>query len=61
MTQFTFWQDGGIFIGYLNEYPDYGTQGGSMEELKLNLKDIYKDITGGLVPCARKVMDLDLA
>ncbi len=26
-VQYTFWQEGEFFIGYLNDYPDYETQG----------------------------------
>ena len=42
--QFTYWRDGDYFLGYLNEYPDYETQGLSFEELKTNLMSLYKDI-----------------
>ncbi|MEK7251317.1 MAG: hypothetical protein AAB209_12945 [Bacteroidota bacterium] len=31
--KFTYWQDGEYFIGYLNDYPDYRTEGFSKEEL----------------------------
>ena len=36
-VQFTSWQDGEFFIGFLNEYPDYQTQGLNKEELVENL------------------------
>lgn len=42
--KFTYWRDGDYFLGYLNEYPDYETQGLSFEELKANLMSLYKDI-----------------
>lgn len=42
--QFTYWKDGDWWLGYINDYPDYETQGESLEELKENLLDIYKDI-----------------
>jgi predicted RNase H-like HicB family nuclease len=29
-----------MWLGYLKEYPDYMTQGETLEELKENLKDI---------------------
>ncbi len=41
--KYLFWEDEGMFLGYLVDYPDYRTQGETMEELKDNLKDIYKD------------------
>lgn len=43
--KFIYWQDGDFFLGYLEEYPDYITQGKSLEDLKEHLKDIHKDIT----------------
>ena len=39
-----------MWIGYLEEYPDYMTQGETLEELKENLKDIYNELTGGSIP-----------
>ena len=35
--RYVYWQDGDMWIGYLEEYPDYKTQGESFEELKDNL------------------------
>jgi hypothetical protein len=34
-----YWQDDAMWLGYLEEYPDYMTQGKSLEELMENLKD----------------------
>ncbi len=59
--KFTYWQDEGMWLGYLEEYPDYMTQGKSLEELKENLKDIYKELTSGNIPCVRKVAELEVA
>ncbi len=46
---------------YLEEYPDYMTQGESIEELKENLKDILADATTGHIPGIRKVAELQIA
>ncbi len=35
------------FIGHIQEYPNYETQGETLEELKTNLMDIYQDISMG--------------
>jgi len=43
--RYIYWQDEGMWLGYLEEYPDYMTQGKSIEELQDNLKDIYKELT----------------
>jgi hypothetical protein len=47
-TRFVYWQDGNMWLGYLEEYPDYMTQGESLAELKENLVDIYNDLTSGV-------------
>ncbi len=59
-TRFIHWQDGDMWLGYLEEYPDYMTQGESFEELKENLRDLHKDLTSGAIPCVRKVSELEL-
>ena len=38
------------FIGHIQEYPDYESQGRTLDELKGNLIEIYNDINEGLVP-----------
>ena len=42
---YTYWEakEGG-YIGYLNQYPDYWTQGESTEELGRMLVSLYDDI-----------------
>lgn len=60
-VKFIYWQDGNWWLGYLEEYPDYMTQGESLEELKENLKDVYRDLTSGEIPCVRKVAELEVA
>ena len=59
-TKFIYWQEDDMWLGYLQEYPDYWTQGGSLEELQENLLDIYSDITTGYIPSVRKVGELTL-
>ena len=59
--RFVYWKDDDMWIGYLEEYPDYMTQGETFEELKENLADIYKEITSGTIPCVRKVAELEVA
>ena len=41
---FTYWKDGDYYIGHLNQFPDYETQGLTIEELKENLLDIYNTL-----------------
>ena len=56
--KFTYWKDGKYYLGFLNDYPDYETQGMSKEELVSNLKDLLVDLESGEVPYVRKVEDL---
>jgi predicted RNase H-like HicB family nuclease len=51
--KYVYWQDEDMWLGYLEEYPDYWTQGETLEELEENLRDIYKELTGGTIPCVR--------
>ena len=59
--KYTFWQDGDFFLGFLNDYPDYETQGFSKEELIEHLKDLLGDIESGEVPFIRKVEEMAIA
>ena len=59
--KFMYWQYEDMWLGYLEEYPDYMTQGTSFEELKENLLDICNDLISGEIPCVRKVAELDVA
>jgi len=59
--KYTYWQKKDIWLGYLDEYPVYMTQGETMEGLKENLTDIYKDLTGGHIPAVRRCGELIVA
>jgi hypothetical protein len=59
--RFTYWQDGQFWLGYLEEFPDYLTQGESLEDLKEHLRDIYRDLTSGAIPAVRHVSELEVA
>lgn len=59
--KFTYWKDGDYYLGFLNDYPDYETQGESKEELVSNLKELLVDIESGEVPYIRKVEELVVA
>ncbi len=55
------WQEEGMWIGYLEEYPDYWTQGENLDELEENLLSLYKDLVSGEIPSIRMVRELDVA
>jgi hypothetical protein len=56
--RYVHWRDGKWHLGYLEDYPDYQTQGRTRKELEGNLRDIYKDILSGDIPQVRKVDEL---
>ncbi|MCX5958256.1 MAG: type II toxin-antitoxin system HicB family antitoxin [Cyanobacteria bacterium] len=56
--KYVHWQEDDSWLGYLEEYPDYLTQGDSLADLVEHLKDLYLDLYGGLIPGARKVGEL---
>jgi hypothetical protein len=58
--RYVHWQEDDMWLGYLEEYPDYMTQGESLEELEENLRDIYSDLTSGVIPSVRKVAELQI-
>lgn len=60
-VKYAYWKDGEFFIGFLNEYPDYQTQGISKEELVENLKDLLVDLESGQISYIRKVDELSVA
>jgi len=59
--KFTSWQDGEFYIGFLNDYPDYSTQGLDREDLIENLKSLLIDLESNEIPYARKVEELLVA
>ena len=59
--EYTYWQDEEMWLGYLDEYPDYMTQGETVDELKENLIDIYTELTGGYIPSVRHHAELIVA
>ena len=60
-VRYTYWQEGEVWLGFLEEFPDYLTQGESRDDLAENLKDIYKEVTSGAIPGVRRVAELQLA
>jgi len=40
--QYTYWQDGDFFVGFLDDYPNDSTQGISLAELEGALVEVYE-------------------
>ncbi len=59
-VRYVYWQDQDMWLGYLEEFPDYMTQGAGLDDLREHLLDLYRDLTGGQIPCARRLAELDV-
>ena len=57
-AKYVHWQDGEMFVGYFVDFPDYWTQGESLDDLKAHLVDLYHDLTSGEIAGVRKVDEL---
>ena len=42
---YLYWLDGNHWLGYFEQFPDYLTQGETLEDLQEHLKDLYSDLT----------------
>ena len=59
--RYVYWQDGQFWIGYLEDYPDYLTQGESLDDLKEHLRDLFTDLSGGHIPAVRRLAEAGVA
>jgi len=59
-VHYVYWQDGGLWVGYLEEFPGYMTQGESFQDLQEHLRYLYGDLTSGKIPGVRRVAELSL-
>jgi hypothetical protein len=57
-ARYVHWQNGGLWLGYFEDFPDYLTQGETVEELEENLRDVYRDLTSIEIPGIRRVAQL---
>jgi len=59
-TSFTYWHADSHWVGYLDEHPEYMTQGESMKDLKEHLTDLYKELNSEEITHARDHAELEL-
>ena len=50
----------GMYLGYLNDYPDHWTHGESLTELRENLADLYGMFADKTIPGIRQVAELEV-
>ncbi|MDD2600609.1 MAG: type II toxin-antitoxin system HicB family antitoxin [Kiritimatiellae bacterium] len=61
-TQYTFWKEkDGMYLGFLNDYPDHWTQGQDLADLKANLQDLLVTFRSEEIPGIRKVAELEFS
>ena len=60
-VRYVYWQEEDKWLGYLEEFPDYMTQGESLEDLREHLRDLHRDLTSGEIPAVRRVAELEVA
>ncbi len=48
ILKYVHWLGDSMILGHLADYPDYWTQGETMEELEENLRILYEDIVSGV-------------
>ena len=59
-TRCVYWQADDMWLGYLEEFPDYWTQGTSFDDLRKHLKDLFSELSSGAIPHVRRVAELEL-
>jgi predicted RNase H-like HicB family nuclease len=59
--KYIYWKEGKMWLGYLEEFPDYWSQGSNRKELQKNLKDIFEELTSGRIPGVRRAAELQIA
>jgi hypothetical protein len=58
VARYVYWREGDHWLGYFEEYPDYRTQGESLDDLREHLKDLYSDLTCNEIPGIRHVAEM---
>lgn len=60
VARYIYWQDGEHWLGCFEEYPDYVTEGETLEDLQEHLKDLLADLTSGEIPGIRRSAEMTL-
>ena len=60
-AKFVYWKQDGMWLGYFQEYPDYCTQGETLDDFKEHLRDVHADLTSGTIAGIRRVGELAVA
>jgi hypothetical protein len=58
--RYIYWQDDNAWLGYLEEYPEYWTQGETLQDLQEHLRDLHKDLSSEVIPHVRRIAELEI-
>ncbi|MEM8642169.1 MAG: type II toxin-antitoxin system HicB family antitoxin [Cyanobacteria bacterium P01_G01_bin.54] len=59
---YTYWKESdGMFLGYLNEFPDHWTQGSDLADLEENLADLHKLFNSEDIPGIKRVAEFEIS
>ena len=59
-VRYVYWQENDHWLGYLEQFPDYWTQGETLSDLTEHLRDLYEDLSNDRIPEARRVAELEV-
>ena len=59
-VRYVYWQEDDYWLGYLEEFPDYWTQGETFEDLKEHLRDLFEDLSQDRIPEVRRRAELEV-
>jgi hypothetical protein len=54
IVKYVIWKEDEFWLGYLEEFPDYWTQGEMLDDLIEHLKDLSVDMSSGQIPGIRR-------
>ncbi len=60
-VRYVYWQENDHWLGYLEQFPDYWTQGETIEDLKEHLRDLHEDLSNDRIPQVRRVAELEVS
>jgi predicted RNase H-like HicB family nuclease len=55
-VKYVYWQHYDAWLGYLQEYPDYWTQGETLDDLIVHVEDVLDEFDSGAIPGVRRVV-----
>lgn len=59
-VRYVYWREDDHWLGYLEEFPDYWTQGETVDDLKEHLRDLFDDLSQDRIPEVRRAAELEV-